>query len=187
MWTPQREDLLIELAGEIDDEDTSLVERQEQRAERFEGYSERRAADAEGARKAVDRIADGIPFGQPILVGHHSERHARRDAERIRSAMDRAVKMWKTSTYWTDRAAGALHHAKYKELPAVRARRIKTIEAECRGYRRDIEKSRGFVKCWTGLTDAESITRKDGVPTTFAERVAYAARAGAGCAYELHG
>jgi hypothetical protein len=27
MWTPEREDLLIELCGEIDDEDTSLVER----------------------------------------------------------------------------------------------------------------------------------------------------------------
>jgi hypothetical protein len=27
MWTPAREDLLIELCGEIDDEDTSLVER----------------------------------------------------------------------------------------------------------------------------------------------------------------
>ena len=187
MWTPAREDLLIELCGEIDDEDTSLVERQEQRAERFEGYSERRADDAQSAHAAVSRIADNIPFGQPILVGHHSERHARRDAEKIRSGMDRAVKKWKTSTYWTERAAGALRHAKYKELPAVRARRIKTIEAECRGYERDIAKSRGFVKCWTGLADADSITRKDGQPTTFAERVAYAARAGAGCRYELHG
>ena len=31
MWTPEREDLLIELCGEIDDEDTSLVERAEER------------------------------------------------------------------------------------------------------------------------------------------------------------
>jgi hypothetical protein len=39
MWTPAREDLLIELCGEIGDEDTSLVERAKERAERFEGYS----------------------------------------------------------------------------------------------------------------------------------------------------
>jgi hypothetical protein len=32
MWTPEREDLLIELCVEIDDEDTSLVERAEERA-----------------------------------------------------------------------------------------------------------------------------------------------------------
>ena len=131
-WTPSREDLALELAGEIDDEDTSLVDRAEQRAERFEEYSEKRAADADRAHKAVAAIADNIPLGQPILVGHHSERHARRDAEKIETGMRRAVKMWETSKYWEDRAAGALAHAKYKERPDVRMRRIKTLEAELR-------------------------------------------------------
>ena len=36
MWTPEREDLLLELCGEIEDEDTTLIERAEARAERFE-------------------------------------------------------------------------------------------------------------------------------------------------------
>lgn len=131
-WTPGREDLAIELAGEIGDEDTSLVDRAEQRAERFEQYGENRLADAERAHKAVHAIADGIPLGQPILVGHHSERHARRDAEKIENGMRRAVKMWDTAKYWEYRAAGAIANAKYKERPDVRARRIKTIEAELR-------------------------------------------------------
>src|SRR6202790_2811076 len=131
-WTPAREDLLIELCGEIGDEDTTLVDRAEERAERFEDYSEKREADAHRARDAVDAIAENIPLGQPILVGHHSERHARKDAERIENSMRRAVKMWETSQYWLDRAQGALSHAKYKEKPAVRARRIKTIEADKR-------------------------------------------------------
>lgn len=61
MWTPGREDLLLELCGEIDDEDTSLVERAEERSERFSEYSEHRTADAERAQKAVSAIADGIP------------------------------------------------------------------------------------------------------------------------------
>lgn len=135
MWTPSREDLLLELAGEIDDEDKTLVERQEERAERFEGYHESRTADAEAARKAVHAIADHIPLGQPILVGHHSERHARKDAERIENGMRKAVRMWETAQYWKDRAAGAIAHAKYKELPGVRARRIKTIEAEIRAMK----------------------------------------------------
>lgn len=105
MWTPSREDLLLELAGEIGDEDKTLVERQEERAERFTEYN--------------------IPLGQPILVGHHSERHARKDAERIENGMRRAVKMWDTAQYWKDRAAGAIQLAKYKERPDVRARRQK--------------------------------------------------------------
>jgi len=131
-WTPAREDLLLELCGEIGDEDTSLVDRAEERAERFEDYSNKREQDAHQAKKAVDAIADGIPMGQPILVGHHSERHARKDAERIENGMRKAVKMWETSQYWQERAKGAIRHAKYKELPSVRARRIKGLEAEIR-------------------------------------------------------
>ena len=132
MWTPEREDLMIEWAGEVGDEDTSLVDRAEERAERFEDYSEKRQEDADRAHAAVHAIADNIPLGQPILVGHHSERHARKDAEKIENGMRRAVKMWEQSKYWEQRAASALAHAKYKERPDVRARRIKTLEADLR-------------------------------------------------------
>jgi protein-L-isoaspartate O-methyltransferase len=146
-WTPAREDLLLELCGEIEDEDKSLVERQEERAERFEDYSDKRGREANQARAAVSAIADGIPLGQPILVGHHSERRARKDAERIQNGMGKAVQLWRTSQYWLDRARGAITHAKYKELPAVRARRIKTIEADKRKAERtkaEVEKSLAF-------------------------------------------
>ena len=134
MWTPERADLAEELAGEIGDEDTSLVDRATERAERFEDYSDSRKADADAAHKAVSAICDGIPLGQPILVGHHSEKHARRDAEKIENGMRRAVKMWETSQYWRSRAAGAIRAAKYKERPGVRARRIKGLEADLRSH-----------------------------------------------------
>jgi Domain of unknown function (DUF3560) len=100
MWTPDRADLLVELCGEIGDEDTSLVERAEERAERFEDLSDKRRADSARAQNAVAAIADNIPLGQPILVGHHSERHARKDAQRIENGMRKAVGMWETANYW---------------------------------------------------------------------------------------
>ena len=131
-WTPQAEDLALELAGDIVDEDMSLVERAEARAERFEGYSERREREGDAAQAAVAAIAEGIPFGQPILVGHHSEKRARKDAERIERGMRKALRLFDTAEYWTQRAAGAIRAAKYKERPQVRARRIKTLEAERR-------------------------------------------------------
>lgn len=133
-WSPERADLLLELCGEIDDEDKSLVERAEERAERFEEYSEKRADEAHRARERVDDLAGGIPLGQPIIVGHHSERHARKAAEKIRAGMERAVKLWDTANYWEMRAKGAVATAKYKELPAVRFRRIKGLEAEVRSW-----------------------------------------------------
>jgi protein-L-isoaspartate O-methyltransferase len=154
MWTPDREDLLIELAGEIGDEDTSLVDRAEERADRFGNYSDSRSRDAESARKGVAAIAEHIPFGQPILVGHHSERHARKDAQRIEAGMRKAVKMWDTAEYWKDRAAAALGHAKYKERADVRARRVKGLEADKRKRERAIAEARDALKLWQrdGLT-----------------------------------
>ncbi len=174
-WSPEREDLLIEIAGEVGDEDTSLVERADQRAERFEGYRENRKADAENARRSVAAIADNIPFGQPILVGHHSERRARRDAEKIRAGMERTVRMWRTSEYWARRAAGAQRHARYKELPAVRARRIKGLESDGRKWQAAHKRASRLLELWTKLNEPDSLKRKDGQPTTFLERALHIA------------
>ena len=158
-WSPAAEDIALELAGEIGDEDTTLVERAEQRAERFEDYSDKRLSEAESARAAVHKIAEHIPFGQPILVGHHSERRARKDAEKIESGMRRAVNLWKTSTYWQDRAEGALAHAKYLESKDVRARRIKKLESELRGYERHREETAVKLALWSkeGLTHQQAV------------------------------
>lgn len=157
-WTPYRADLLVELCGEIGDEDTTLVDRAEERADRFEGYHESRISDAEAARRGVESVAQRFEFGQPILVGHHSERKARKDAERIENGMRKAVQMWDTAQYWKERAAGALAHAKYKERPDVRARRIKTIEADKRKQERTIAEASQFLQAWQveGLTLPEA-------------------------------
>ena len=154
MWTPARFDLAVEFCGEVGDEDTSLTERAEVRAERFDGYSEKRAADASSIAAHVESIAGNIPFGQPIMIGHHSEKRARKDKEKIENGMRKAVKMWETSEYWTQRAAGALHHAKYKEAPRTRARRIKTLGAEMRSHERDSKEAANKLAMWSieGLT-----------------------------------
>ena len=186
VWTPAREDLLVELAGDIGDEETTLEDRAAQRAERFTTYQGKRAADAEQARKAVASIADGIPLGQPILVGHHSERDARRDAEKIENGMRRAVRLWETVGYWQQRAASAIRAAKYKEMPAVRARRIKKLEAEKRKAERDLGIQRSRLGLWTKLHEPNSIQRKDGAETTFLQRALHVVECDRWARYGLH-
>jgi phage host-nuclease inhibitor protein Gam len=66
-------------------------ERRLARAERLREWSEKREAKANAAHDGVHAIADQIPFGQPILVGHHSERRARRDQARMESGMRAAI------------------------------------------------------------------------------------------------
>lgn len=147
-WTPGREDVLLSLAGEIEDEDSTLAERQEARAERFTGYSGKRASESAQALDEVERLAAMIPPGQPILVGHHSERRARRDAQRIENGMKRAVMLFERAEYWEERARSALLHAKYKERPDVRWRRIKKIEADLRKAEKTIAQSQKYLTMW---------------------------------------
>jgi DNA repair exonuclease SbcCD ATPase subunit len=65
-------------------------DRQLAKAERLRGWAEKRevtsAADLERARQ----MASIIPFGQPILVGHHSERGDRAYRGRIERTYERA-------------------------------------------------------------------------------------------------
>jgi len=160
MWTPARADLCIELAGEIGDDDSSLISRAEDRADRFDDYRDKRTNEAERAAAQARRVADGIPFGQPILVGHHSERHARKDAERIQNGMRKAVQAFDTADYWKRRAVAAIQHAKYEERPDVRARRIKTIEADKRKRERTRAEAVGFLAQWNhGGTESMTMER----------------------------
>mgnify|MGYP001571258592 CR=1 FL=1 len=60
----------------------SRRERMERRLERRLNWGNRATAEAEHRSQAASAAVEGIPFGQPILVGHHSERRHRRALER---------------------------------------------------------------------------------------------------------
>lgn len=64
-------------------------ERRLERASRLREWAEKRAARSSGQFKRAHDLVSGIPMGQPILVGHHSERRHRRTLERSDSAMRR--------------------------------------------------------------------------------------------------
>jgi len=66
-------------------------ERREAKADRLRGWADKREAKAGTAFDRADQIADMIPFGQPILVGHHSEGRHRRDVARIESGMRQGI------------------------------------------------------------------------------------------------
>lgn len=61
------------------------------RADRLEGWAGKREAKAEAGHDRADALASVIPFGQPILAGHHSEARDTRYRARIATTMDRAI------------------------------------------------------------------------------------------------
>lgn len=84
-------------------------ERLERKAERRREWAEKAQVRSQAASNTAHAIASGIPFGQPILVGHHSERHHRRDIARMDSNMRKAVENDKLANHHSSAAAGIEH------------------------------------------------------------------------------
>jgi hypothetical protein len=67
------------------------AERRETKLERTAERARRMLAESKSREKAARQIMDVIPPGQPILVGHHSEKRHRRDLARMDRNMRAAV------------------------------------------------------------------------------------------------
>ena len=81
-------------------------ERLERKLELRREWAIKAEAKSQAAFNTAHRIGDAIPMGQPILVGHHSERHHRRDIARIDSNMARGVERSKMAEHHTACAGG---------------------------------------------------------------------------------
>lgn len=156
-WSPNREDLAIELAGEIEPEEMTLAERAQAKAERLDELAGKRHREANAYQRAAQAISEQFSGGQPILIGHHSERKARKAHDRMTSADTKARKSLETANYWLYRAEGVERHANYKNDPRTRARRIKTLLAELREAQGNLNSYHAGLAFWTRNTTDDQI------------------------------
>ena len=83
------------------------TERKEARADRLEERAQKATQAASDAFQRSAAIVEGIPFGQPILVDHHSAKGHRRDLERSRKLMDKSVEASQKAARLQSRADAA--------------------------------------------------------------------------------
>lgn len=86
----------------------SYEAKQEARRERLENAADRAEARAAGYFRKADlrEEVSGIPLGQPILVGHHSERRRRNVIKRADAAMRRGIEEADRAKDLRSKAAG---------------------------------------------------------------------------------
>lgn len=86
-------------------------ERLEAKQAKREQWAEGRKADAARHWEAGDLREEksGIPFGQPVLVGHHSERHHRRALERADGHIQKAIESTDMAQHHISKAGGIAH------------------------------------------------------------------------------
>jgi len=151
-WSPGKEDLCLELAGTIEDEQKSALERSADRAERFEGYRQKRTDEAVSHADAFD--------GGPVVFGNQSRERADRDAQTHDRKRIKAVSQWSKAEYWQSRTAGVINHALFKEDPGLRRRRIKKLETEKRKHEKDLQSAIERRDLWESvltLPDADEV------------------------------
>lgn len=156
-WSVGREDLALELAGEIEAEEMTLAERAAAKAERLDALAHKRNREANAFARRAEELSEAFYMGQPILVGHHSERKARKTKERMDGAQSQAIKASKAANYWLYRAEGVEAHANMKNDPRVRANRIKTLLAELRDIQRTINAAHRALAVWEKFTTDDQI------------------------------
>lgn len=83
----------------------SYEAKQEARRERYEELAQNNRDESARRHQGVRDICDRIPFGQPILVGHHSEKGARADQRRIDNGMRKAIEHSDKANYYDSKAA----------------------------------------------------------------------------------
>jgi hypothetical protein len=88
-----------------DNEFNPYEQKQAARKERLEDLAERLKEQSNTAYDNARQMASVIPFGQPILVGHHSEGRDRRYRARISGQYDKAAELAAKARYYEERAA----------------------------------------------------------------------------------
>lgn len=83
----------------------SYEQRQEERRERYEAKAAAARTESAQYRQRADQISGFIPMGQPILVGHHSEKRHRRDLDRLHTLAGKEFGAMDKAKHYAEKAA----------------------------------------------------------------------------------
>lgn len=131
---------------DVHDDVRSAAEREADRAERLaerqdrlDTKADRLGATAEALHDRARDMASVIPFGQPILVGHYSERRDRNYRGKIRRTFERSFETAKEADETARRAEASRATQEHRESGPATIRRIERLEAEARDIGRKLK------------------------------------------------
>lgn len=110
-----------------------LADNAETRAERLAAKSEAARDEAMARYAKAKALSDVIPFGQPVIAGHHSQARHLRDLAKIRNGIGAAVEGLNESDRLADAARSAEQTGERLADPARRMARLVAIDRELAG------------------------------------------------------
>lgn len=88
---------------------SNYEERKQNRLEAYQNLAAKNESLSTSLWKQSDKMASVIPMGQPILVGHHSEKRDRNYRAKIHNTMAKSIEAGKKAKYYEDRAETLLN------------------------------------------------------------------------------
>jgi hypothetical protein len=79
-------------------------EKKQYKIDKFNELAEKAEKESAQRFETAQKIGSFIPFGQPILVGHHSEGRHRRDLSRIDTNMKKSIEADEKAKYYSEKA-----------------------------------------------------------------------------------
>jgi hypothetical protein len=125
-------------SGTADEQAQARVDSANRSAERNSAKAEALAKVSDERYKRAHDIGSHIPFGQPILVGHHSEGRHRSDLAKIDTNMRKSMAAQAASEEAARRAESATARANMQTDPKAAARRLERNQAELRKVQRTL-------------------------------------------------
>ncbi len=83
---------------------SDFEERRANRLERFQDLSHKNANESTARFNTAHKMGEMIPMGQPILVGHHSEKGHRSHLNKIDNNMRKSIEASSKAGYYADKA-----------------------------------------------------------------------------------
>jgi hypothetical protein len=141
------------------------------RLERLQARAAAKRAEGERALKAERAILGAIPLGQPILVGHHSEKRHRRDLKRADGLCRRGMEALREAEEAERRLASAEdNHAVSSDDPDA----VEKLKAKARLLEEERDQAKQVN---AALRAASRRADKAGLATEHEQRTAYLAEA----------
>ena len=82
-------------------------ERKQNRIERYQELAEKNRELSSNIHEAAHKMASVIPFGQPILIGHHSEKSDRAYRGKIERKFKKSFEVLGKAKYYEQKAKAA--------------------------------------------------------------------------------
>jgi len=118
------------ISGAFDVTDEGDCEYSAERGERLQARADCHRDRSTAAYDRSNASVEHIPLGQPILIGHHSERGHRAALKRSDNAMRKSVEEGKIAADLDYRAKSSARHQAHKQTPGAMQRRVDRLRVE---------------------------------------------------------